>query len=78
VPGPRTDTPADTTGDTHADTTGDVDTDADATADTTGDVDTDADATADTFANTNAYPLAGTVKHIGHTGLSPGGTDRDR
>ena len=26
----------------------------------------------DTLANTNGHPLADTVKHVGHTGLSPG------
>jgi hypothetical protein len=34
--------------------------------------DTHANTNADTSANTNAHPLADTVQHVGHTGLSPG------
>ncbi|MGE5285944.1 MAG: hypothetical protein ACM3ML_01820 [Micromonosporaceae bacterium] len=33
---------------------------------------THADTHTDAFANTNAHPLADIVKHVGHTGLSPG------
>ena len=47
-----------------------ADTHADTHADTNADTNAHADTGADTGAD--AGPLADTVKHVGHTGLSPG------